>query len=376
MSLSIEDAQAFLAAAADFSQGRIAPLNHHPHQPLAEDDVQALSLEAQRLGLLPQFESGFALWEHGDSAGAMAFNLGFLQTLAEANASLAFAWHRQSLAISLLQSAGVTDIPQDPLALSLLSTGRYGLGRLSFGHYLALPEGSTPAPEHSLLLADYFDRRQETVLLAPPSWQALIWPVWQAGAVQFCLLSRRALSVREERRQHGLDELRAFILNASSSASTVPLTHSKADVERLLKQDLIGLLAIGAGSLARAARKTEEFTALRQQGGQAIKEHPAVMRMLASIQGCELALNQALTNLTRPISTISLSEVLHLRLSLQPRLCESANEAMQAHGGLGYMRDIGIEKVVREQNTLRLLAGGLLDGVQMLAGLNLTAQQG
>jgi alkylation response protein AidB-like acyl-CoA dehydrogenase len=41
---------------------------------------------------------------------------------------------------------------------------------------------------------------------------------------------------------------------------------------------------------------------------------------------------------------------------------------MQVHGGIGYMREVGPEKLVRDQNMLKLLAGGTREVYSFLAG--------
>ena len=43
---------------------------------------------------------------------------------------------------------------------------------------------------------------------------------------------------------------------------------------------------------------------------------------------------------------------------------------MQVHGGIGYMRDLGVEKLVRDLNMLRLQTGGVRDIPSFITGLN------
>lgn len=374
MPLSLDDAQAFLASAVHFSQEKIAKAQSAPERPLSITQAQALSLEAQQLGFLPQAEKGFALWEHSDSQGAMTFNIGLLQALAEVNSSLALAWHRQALAMATLKACEFSPASANPLSLTLLSTGRFGLGRLSLGRYWRLPKEQKLEAEHELCLQDYFDRQQEAVLLAPDSWQELLWPIWQQGEVRLQCLARTELRVRQERRQHGMDDLCAFHIqySASASASRVlshPQYHPKDCYRLLVLQDWLGLLAIGTGALARVERQTQAYTVLRKQGGHCIAQHPAVMQMLTQISGARLAAQHELERFSRPLAAISLVDVLHARLRIQPLLCAAASDAMQAHGGVGYMRDLGVEKVFREQNTLRVQSGGLLDIPLLLQSL-------
>ena len=54
-------------------------------------------------------------------------------------------------------------------------------------------------------------------------------------------------------------------------------------------------------------------------------------------------------------------------------LVPANHQAIQVHGGVGYMRDVGPEKLVRDQTMLRLATGGtralplLLHGLQEVA---------
>ena len=65
----------------------------------------------------------------------MIFNIGLLQALAEVNSSLALAWHRQALAMAVLKACQQEVASDNPLDLTLLSTGHFGLGRLSLARY-------------------------------------------------------------------------------------------------------------------------------------------------------------------------------------------------------------------------------------------------
>lgn len=368
MSISLDDAQAFLAEVASFSRDKVASKALHPEHPITPNDLTQLSIEALNLGLLPQTESeGFALWEHTESQGAMTFNIGFLQTLSEANTALAFAWHRQALAMTLLKASNSKINITNPLDISFLSTGHYGLGRMSFGRYLATEQEEQIASEDVAVLQDWLDPEQPSVLIAPAEWQSLVWPVWKNNSVRWQLVQREKLNVSVQRRQHGFDELAAFkVCGNKNNHRYLELSQPpKALAQQLLKQDIIGLLAIGAGSLKRVAQQTIEYTAIRKQGGHTIQSHPAVQQMLVEIQGALLQVENALQLCSRPLATIRLTDLLHYRMQLQPQLCHAASQAMQAHGGVGYMLDVGIEKGLREQNMLRMLAGGLL-GIPLL----------
>lgn len=62
--------------------------------------------------------------------------------------------------------------------------------------------------------------------------------------------------------------------------------------------------------------------------------------------------------LARPLDELDLSVVMAMRARLHESLCQAANHVVQVHGGIGYMRDCGAEKIVRDLNMLKLQSGG------------------
>lgn len=370
MSISLEDAQAFLTEAEHFSREKVAACSFAPELPVSLENIHTLSQEAAQLGLLPQLSGeGFALWEHTDSQGAMTFNLGLLQVLAEVNASLAFAWHKQALSTKLLKLAEA-ELSLEPLELTMLCVGRQGLGREQLGRYLSSTKDLPQTGQE--FLQDWLDRDQAAVLIAPSQWQNLLWPVWKKGTLRWQLVQRDKLQVQSKARQHGFDELSAFLVSGNKNNHSY-LNFSQ-DPKQLtldiLKQEYLGLLAIAVGSLKRAMKQTFEFTALRKQGGHAINRHPAILQMQAEISAVLQQAESNLQHFSAPLNATSLKQIMHSRMLLQPMLCHAASQCMQAHGGVGYMRDVGIEKAFREQNMLRVLGGGLLEIPLIINGLN------
>jgi len=373
MTIEKEDVDGLLAEVAIFARERIAPASERPETPVSLDVLLALSDEATEMGLLPlvQEEPGFSLWEDVAGSGAMAFNMGLLRLVGRANAGLAFAWHRYALARHVMsaldiQAGGDATV----LDTALLSTGHYGLAQASLGKYLA----GECAAEDKPKLQDWLDRqRKPGVLTAVPVWQSVLWPVWQDGRIGWQLAPRSRMQVETLSSQHGFDDLSSFRVQLESTAD-VPVHIVPSDdgmfYARVLMLDMLGLLAIGAGALARAQDMTVDFTSVRRQGGKVIGGHAAVQQMLGEL---EMAVQQAdagIQRLSRPLDRLSMREVASARATTHSLLCQAANQAVQAHGGLGYMRDLGAEKIVRDQNMLKLLAGGTRELPLLLAGLH------
>jgi hypothetical protein len=360
-----DDVLPLLEQVAGFAEGRIAIEAARPEHPLSPCAVAALTAEAQALGILPtaQAPSGIGLWECVDGGHDMAFNIGLLRHVARADVGLAFAWHRSALAQRLGQAHGLA-VPQGTY---LHPVGHHGLARVSLGRWLA---GEPLGENDTLLMADWLDRRTHaTSVVLPEDWQAVLWPAWQAGTVRWQVLARAAATAEQGAAQHGLDALRLFRLRDGHPASTTA-DATREDVARTLKLDMVGLLAIGVGGLEHAQAQARDYIAIRRQGGKVIARHPAVHQMASDIAAVHQGAEVALAACKRPLDGLALSIVAGLRASQHTALCHAANLALQLHGGIGYMRDLGVEKIVRDQNMLRLQAGGLREIPAFITGLN------
>ena len=143
---------------------------------------------------------------------------------------------------------------------------------------------------------------------------------------------------------------------------------SRTLFSHMLKLDMLGLLAIGAGALDHGQALARAYAAIRRQGGSAIAAHPAVQHMLSDIEIARHRIDMALAALAQPVDTLDAGAVAAARANIAPALCHAANQVMQVHGGIGYMRDAGPEKLVRDQNMLKLASGGTRDLHAFLAG--------
>lgn len=371
MNIDHEDLKHLLAEVERFAAERIAGATQRPEFPLGADMLEQLAQEAVKLGILslsPDSE-GFGLWEHSDHAHAMAFNIGALRHLGRANAGIAFSWHRIALAGELARQLGLGQSVAHALGTAFVPTGHYGLARTSLARWL---KGARQQSDDLALLADWFDRdAHAATLCAPASWQSVLWPVWQNGAVAWRLVGRRMLAVESCRPQHGFDELAAFKVRDAGAAGELRLPDAESSrrlYTRVLKMDMIGLLAIGAGALVRARQMASAYAAVRRQGGKLIGEHPAVQQLLSEIEVARQQVESALAMFTRAVDESDLGAVAAARAAAHDALCHAANQAMQVHGGIGYMRDTGPEKILRDQNMLKLQAGGTREAYSFVAG--------
>lgn len=357
--LATDDLQPLLDEVTRFSTTEMAPITQRPDLPASAEAISKLSQAAYDFGILPGDDQnpGFALWAQPEDANALAFSIGALKQLASVNAGIALAWHRNALACFLARSIGfrLNETQQAPLALTAIPTGHHGLARGSLARWLR----RRVTDEDQSMLADWLDRNTcNTPLTAPPQWQNLIWPVWHEGVMSWQLVHRSEIAITPCRPQHGLDELGTWQVSAGPANGEI-VGATQQQVSSMLVLDALGLLAIAAGTNQHGAAMAGEFASLRRQGGRVISQHAAVQTMLAKIQQARWEAEMVLSGLTRPLSRLSLKELMMARQQLHPRLCMAANLAMQVHGGIGYMQDCGPEKLLRDQNMLRFQSGGI-----------------
>lgn len=372
MTIDASDVDALLSEVAIFARERVASASERPETRISEEILVSLTGEAAEIGLLPvnDGEPGFALWEDADGGGSMAFNMGLLRHIGRANAGIAFAWHRLALAHHVVSAVGIREgLGNTVLGTTLVSTGHYGLAQASLGAFLA---GRHPGAANQKL-EDWLDRRSHpTAVTTASTWESMLWPVWGDKRIAWQVAQRRGMGVEGLRPQHGFDELSSFRVQVALTTD-FPVHSAPGDdrkfYERILKLDMIGLLAIGAGAVERARDLATDYANVRRQGGKVIAGHAAVQQMLGDIEIAVQQANAVIDRLSRPIGDLSMLEVASARATTHTLLCHAANQSLQAHGGLGYMRDVGAEKIVRDQNMLKLQAGGIREIPMFLAGL-------
>ena len=357
--LDHQDIAVLLDEVASFANTRIAPLTARADQPIDADILATLSHEAAALGILPATDGnqGYALWEQPDDANAMAFSVSALVEIACANAGVAMAWHRAALARTMSRIIGLPVEQHSPLATTMVASGHNGLARDALAHWL---QGNAH-DEDRAILSDWLDRRlRHTVVTAVPMWEQLLWPMWHDDDICWQRVHRDQVMLHPCRHQHGFDELHTWQISAAPEAGE-RVRATPQQMAALVILDSLGLLAISTGIARHGKQMAEAYTGVRKQGGRTIVEHPAVQNLLGTIRQMHWEARTTLHALSQPLSSLSVKDVMMARQQLLPRLCLAANHVMQVHGGIGYMQDCGPEKLLRDQNMLRLQSGGVRD---------------
>jgi hypothetical protein len=360
--LADDDLQLMVSEIQRFCQRSIGPLVERPARAIEPQELDRLTDEATAIGLLNfEAEPGAGLWENLDSSWGTQLSSTALQSVAQACTGVAYHFHQLAMGNYLRRCLGLSCGEQTIVCVQ----GTYGLARHSLARLL---KGESLEDGDLRMLSDYFvrlDSERENMPLmfqAAGSWQHLLVPCLREEAnLVWALFPREALTIDISPHSHGLDETSTWLWHPGQETPQEVIT----DRELCLRQyrDALGinaqaLLAIGLGAVRQGYHKAVEYAAVRVQGGKPIKQHVAVQQMLAdcrsTIQTVELLL-KSLAELA--LTADNLGKVFNVRAQAHNLLCDAANHVLQVFGGSGYVRETGVEKIVRDNNHLRLLCG-------------------
>lgn len=358
MAFTAEELQIFRDEISRYTQQHIVPVTTPYEHPMDAQTMSRLVGGLESMGVISQIEDEpIGLWSDAGDASTTALSLDLLRVLGVANAALALVVHRKALTNWLLRETGLSAVDA---GIALTVTGHYGLARSSLGKWLRAE--TCMAEEDTSLLADWLDRHEhESVICALPGFEQVLWPIWKSDAIQWQLIANDQLNVATQE-AHGLDELDVCTVGICAAAAGVstdmPVEQSRKIYANVLKMELLGLTAIGLGVLERSSKLAIEFSAIRSQGGKLIREHPAVQIMLSEIRSVIKQVERLLLSFQSSVEIAELADVASLRFTSSDPLVHACHQVIQIHGGIGYMRDAGPEKYVRDQNVLQLLSGG------------------
>lgn len=314
-----------------------------------EPFIRALNLVMDQGFVNADEESGCGLWEACGQAPQLALTLRSLAALARVNASLALSLHRVALAHFVLRQLGQAGAGVVHPCISL--HGRHGIGRGELANWWC------GQPVDEPVLSDVFAPDRPCSGVMHPQARLLLAPAFAKGTMVWLLIQGE---VRGTAPGHGLDELHDGVFEPSRiQIIELPEQQARALSMDVWHREWLGLLAIQQGCVQQMTDMAQQFSALRFQGGRVIAGHPAVQIMLSDMQSALTDVRTVLAGQT--LNESGFADLLRARNRLHEGLALAANVAMQTFGGLGYMRDNGIEKRWRDVNHLRQQSGGALD---------------
>jgi len=355
---------ALLDAVQSFTRHEIAPRCRRPEHALTAADFSAIAQAANAAGLLDAGAAGYGFWsELAQEKSSWAFTLAALRMIAAVDSRAAWQLHGIALAHAAQLMAGIKNAGNTPHCTFTLD-GTHGIGRSALGRWLA---GHTLHDRDREMLADTFGDRARVALLAPGTTQVAALR-WQDDGFALVLHNLAQAGMDSDPHPHGFDGCHSVrFIAAQAPAASGNLARN--DVALLLAAQQLAQLAMARGTLQRAVTLAQDYTVLRRQGARMIARHDAVALLLAEMEtGCatlDALLRDAACD-AGGTPVVRAARALALRREALPLLKRSANAAMQVHGGSGYMRDTGIESVLRDVNTLAL-SGGCATELALLA---------
>ncbi len=344
-----------LAVEVDRVVGRVLlPAVARPEIALDEGALGRVLAELEALGVAGTDDapSGLAPWESLEAGAPTGPSLDLLRRLALADAGVALAIHQRALSRVVARVLGLAPLPP---RTAIAVEGTHGLGREALARWLA--GGPLDSDDHALLRDDHASDG-ERVLVLEPTPLGLLRSTFDDGAFAFELHPADALSLARVPFAHGLDSLALFRVRPRAA----PQGSARVDpawFATFLAADQLARVAIAHGAATRALRLARAFAAQRRQGGRTIDGHPAVLALLGKAGAVVSAITGQLDALgARPLRGVSsLASTLACRAEAMPALADAAHATLQTFGGLGYLRDTGLERVARDVNALRVTAG-------------------
>jgi hypothetical protein len=371
-SLNAQDLESLNDHVARFAERSIKPGFEYPERLISDVSFNQLVDAASEQGLLSSdCSDGMGLWACTEDPLQLHFSCQSLREIAYFNPALAYQLHQFALAYYVLRQLRIlkaSSVSLESLSKPALSVqGHFGLGRYSLARYL---QGRADHEDY-IFLQDYFGDGLDnySTLHANKHWSQLLAPVMHSPSqdkkniIQFALFSRAQLKVHSKEHSHGLNELDSYYWQSSDhsqalSISSLTALQSQLLYSKVLQLQWLGLANIATGALRHGYELASNYAAQRVQGGKIINQHAAVRRLLAEIKA---DFDTALCLIDRICATAidggSLAAVANVRLQIHPLICQGANNAVQVFGGMGYMQDTGVEKVLRDCMQLRLMNG-------------------
>jgi alkylation response protein AidB-like acyl-CoA dehydrogenase len=249
------------------------------------------------------------------------------------------------LAGEIIRRKHAPDLPQEGLCgLAIFENEDLGLaeGRMDFSPMLR--SGTVTGTKSSVFLAP--QARRFAVFSGGPEGCRLAWTGKESARISepVGLIGARALACADV----------AFDRAPALSTSSLGL-------DDLLY--LLGLLSLFSSACACATaaeglRKAWEYAAQRYQGGTTIDKHDAVALMyarnMALVESSLEAIAQAARQLDRASRQAALAGI-RTKILATDVARSALSDAIQMHGGYGYMRDYGVEKRFRDAVALSLL---------------------
>ena len=363
--LDHDDRKALTDMVREFVRAEIAWRTSHPEDPVGQGTVDDVLTRLGELGVLTgDGEPGLGIWDLPGEPASCRLSLHILGQVAESSPAIGYALHLRALA-GWLDRAVTADGGSSVVSFDRLGAAA---GRAT-GRALA---GTPLSDDDMAVLENAWGGGSESpqLLVGTDTWQHVWWPRWRRDdGWRLVRTARTGLSCTPLSDAHGLDELAYQCCHGDADGSGAVLEAGYA-VDAFALHGM-GLLAIATATAHRAVTRAHDYSRTRCQGGDLIGAHDAVAQLLSRSRQSLATARAVLDDLAnQPAGLGRLHQVWRARAQLHPLLSTAGSEALQVFGGVGYLRDVGAEKDVRDLNTLRRLGGSPSELTLRCAGLD------
>jgi acyl-CoA dehydrogenase len=182
-----------------------------------------------------------------------------------------------------------------------------------------------------------------------------------------CLIERDADRVSiEETPLMGARVLRCADVSFTDARPSACAQVKQEDLVYLLSTLSLFTAACACGTATRSIDIAREYARERYQGGSMIDEHDTIKLLTELNRSSLLAASDAVNACAAkfdPAKVKSMAKCFQVKAAASKATVNAALDAIQIHGGYGYMRDYGVEKRFRDAATLSVLP---LDSTRLL----------
>ena len=144
--------------------------------------------------------------------------------------------------------------------------------------------------------------------------------------------------------------------------------YGRAGAKSTFMQERAGVAAMALGMVERALELSVGYANERVQFGRAIGDNQLVQLKLAKMEVARVNLQNMVFRYIETMAEgrqMTLAEASAMKLYAAQTAMEVATEAVQIHGGYGYMRESRVEQLMRDAKILQIYAG--TDEMQIIA---------
>ncbi|WP_111658051.1 acyl-CoA dehydrogenase family protein [Isoalcanivorax indicus] len=144
--------------------------------------------------------------------------------------------------------------------------------------------------------------------------------------------------------------------------------YGRSGAKATFMQERAGVAAMALGMVERALELSVQYAKDRVQFGRAIGQNQLIQLKLAKMEVARMNLQNMVFRYIETVASgkqMTMAEASAMKLYAAQTAMEVATEAVQIHGGYGYMRESRVEQLMRDAKILQIYAG--TDEMQIIA---------